>query len=392
MEFTFKTHCALALTLRLILIAYADFHDKYFSVPYTDIDYKVYTDASRLLLTGKSPYERHTYRYTPLLALILTPNIFLHPSFGKILFSIIDVIIGILMKHLLMKGNSNDKTSGICALVWLYCPLTIVISTRGNADAVAVVLVLLTLNYLISDKPFLAGIIHGISAHFRLYPIAFSLVMYLGISDNTNFLPNDKQIKLVSGCVLSLGLCTSMSYYFYGYEFLYESLLYHLIRKDARHNFSAYFYMQYLSIGQQVSLFENLMRILSPVILLVALSFRYSRKKDVPFAMLTQAMVMVTYNSVITSQYFFWYLSLLPLCLPYIKMTVTRLVILITVWIGSQGLWLLDAYALEFLGINSFQSIWISSLIFFVVNAKVLVEVIEKYEHRSTYPNVQSVK
>ncbi|XP_015121771.1 GPI mannosyltransferase 1 [Diachasma alloeum] len=379
MGFNFKSHCTLALILRLILVAYADLHDKYFSVPYTDVDYKVYTDASRFLLSGKSPYERHTYRYTPLLALILTPNILLHSSFGKILFSLIDIIIAILMKHILMRGQCNDKTSGICALVWLYCPLIIVISTRGNADSVAVFLVLLTLNYLISDNPFLSGIIHGISVHFRLYPIAFSLVMYLGISDN-HFLPNIRQIKLVSGCILSLGLCTLVSYYFYGYEFLHESLIYHLIRRDARHNFSVYFYMHYLSIEQQV-LFDKWLTILPPVILLIALSFRYSRKKDLPFATLTQAMVMVTYNSVITSQYFFWYVSLLPLCLPYIKMRVRRLMILFIIWIGSQGLWLLDAYALEYGGLNSFQSIWISSLIFFVVNVKVLVEVINKYDN-----------
>ncbi|XP_011300066.1 GPI mannosyltransferase 1 [Fopius arisanus] len=391
MALNFKKHCASALILRLVLIAYADLHDKYFSVPYTDVDYKVYTDASRLLLTGKSPYERHTYRYTPLLALILTPNIFLYQNFGKILFSIIDVIIGILMKHILMRGQCNDKVSAICALVWLYCPLTIVISTRGNADSVAVVLVLLTLNYLISDNSFLSGIIHGISVHFRLYPIAFSLVMYLGIADN-NFFPNARQIKLVSGCILSLGLSTLVSYYFYGYQFIHESLIYHLIRKDARHNFSAYFYMQYLSIGQSDLLFEKLVRILPPVIILIALSFRYSRRKDLPFAMLTQAMVMVTYNSVITSQYFFWYLSLLPLCLPYIKIGVTKLVILIAVWIASQGLWLLDAYALEFVGINSFQSIWISSLIFFVVNVKILVEVITKYENKLEYHSTKKIK
>ncbi|XP_063995191.1 GPI mannosyltransferase 1 [Diachasmimorpha longicaudata] len=380
MEFNFKSHCALALIIRLILIAYSDFHDKYFSVPYTDIDYKVYTDASRFLLNGKSPYERHTYRYTPLLALILTPNILLHSSFGKILFSVIDIIIGILMKHILMRGQCNDKTSGICALVWLYCPLTIVISTRGNADSVAVILVLVTLKYLVSNQPFLSGIIHGISVHFRLYPIAFSLAMYLSMSSN-NFFPNIRQLKLVSGCIFSLGLCTFVGYYLYGYEFLYESLFYHLIRKDARHNFSAYFYMQYLSIGEKELFFVKLLRILPPVILLIALSIRYSRKKDLPFAMFTQAMVMVTYNSVVTSQYFFWYLSLLPLCLPYIKMTVRRFMILFAIWIGSQGLWLLDAYALEFGGFNSFQSIWISSLIFFVVNVKIIVEIINKYNN-----------
>jgi len=36
----------------------------------TDIDYKVYTDAAYLT----SPYHRHTYRYTPLIAYMMKFN------------------------------------------------------------------------------------------------------------------------------------------------------------------------------------------------------------------------------------------------------------------------------------------------------------------------------
>ncbi|XP_044574530.1 GPI mannosyltransferase 1 [Cotesia glomerata] len=378
----FRVHCYSAFIVRVVLIVYANFHDKYFRVPYTDIDYKVYTDAARYITAGESPYLRHTYRYTPLLAVILSPNIFLHNDFGKLLFSFTDIIAGVLIKIILFKGKCNNRIGELCALSWLYNPMTIVISTRGNADSLSVLLVLLTLYYLIinNDYSLVSGLIHGLSVHFRLYPIVFSLTMYLSLTDKYSILPNKKQFKFITGFTLSLSMLTLISYYFYGYQFIYQSMIYHLIRKDARHNFSLYFYMLYLSIGQTIQVIEKIVRVLPPILLIIGLSFRYSDKNKLAFGMMTQAMVMVTYNSVVTSQYFFWYLSLLPICVPYINISLIRYAMLVGIWLIAQALWLNDAYCLEFLGLNKFHSIWVDSILFFFVNIKVLYDFIVNYD------------
>ncbi|KYN38373.1 GPI mannosyltransferase 1 [Trachymyrmex septentrionalis] len=93
-----------------------------------------------------------------------------------------------------------------------------------------------------------------------------------------------------------------------------------------------------------------------------------------------KAMIAVIYNPVITSQYFFWFLSLLPLCLPNIEMNLRRGICLACSWILSQTIWLLTAYLLEFQSFNSFFFLWISGLLFFAVNVKVLVEIIYHYK------------
>lgn len=77
----------LSALLRAILIAYGEWQDKHLEVRYTDVDYLVFSDAAELMASGKSPYGRTTYRYSPLLAFLLLPNSYLHQSWGKLLFS-----------------------------------------------------------------------------------------------------------------------------------------------------------------------------------------------------------------------------------------------------------------------------------------------------------------
>lgn len=379
-KFSMQVHYAIAFVIRLILIIYANYHDKYLNVPYTDIDYKVYTDAARYMTKGKSPYERHTYRYTPLLAMLMLPNVLVHHDFGKILFSLVDVLVAKITRKILISQNFKQQTANLCALLWLYNPLAIVISTRGNADSLAVYLVLWTLYLLQNDHVVMAGIIHGLSIHFRLYPIAFSLAMYLYLQEKNIILPNKKQLKLAVPCVLSLVDLTAFCYLIYGKKFLDESIIYHIIRKDIRHNFSVFFYMLYLTANETLNLTQKFFTFLPQVSTLVALAFRYSTKKNLPFALFTQAITMVTFNPVMTSQYFFWFLSLLPICLPYLKMSLTKTIVLLIAWISSQSLWLFAAYLLEFKGINSFDYIWLASIVFFAVNIKILVELIKCYK------------
>jgi len=84
--------------------------DYYFGIKYTDIDYGVYTDAALIVSEGGTPYDRHTYRYTPLLAYMMLPNIYYYKSFGKILFILSDILCGLLLSKILKKWkNLNEK-------------------------------------------------------------------------------------------------------------------------------------------------------------------------------------------------------------------------------------------------------------------------------------------
>lgn len=481
-NFSYKYHLLIALFIRFILIIYGEFHDKHSEVPYTDIDYRVFTDASRHIVRSNSPYNRHTYRYSPLLAIILTPNIILNNCFGKFFFSIIDIIVGILIrilveytrknyvlckktiekhsnllqledkadkkkssrkKKLKKKKKYNDKEiydyiPDYCMYFWLYNPLSIIISTRGNCDTLAVILVLLTLYFLqCKRKYFTAGLIHGLAIHFRLYPLMYSLSYYMflskfskfnvdGLKKNENIfnelnlnhnqnmqiaeiknneliinekdkrktifkkkylhylIPNKEQIKLVFGTLISVFVLTALFYYLYGYKFLYETYVYHLIRKDTRHNFSLFFYLQYLTSGvKNIGMWQKTLCILPQIILLLVLSVRYGLNRfTLHFSLLTQTIVMVAYNSVLTSQYFIWIIGLFPLCLWQLDMTFKNGLFLVVIWFVAQLAWLLPAYLLEFLGRNTFLFVWLQCVSFFCANMAVLGRLIKCFMYK----------
>ena len=94
------------IIIRICLLAYGEWQDANFDIKYTDIDYNVYSDASVYVSQGKSPFLRHTYRYTPLLAYALLPNT-IFQSFGKLIFILGDLLTGVVISKLLKLHNYN---------------------------------------------------------------------------------------------------------------------------------------------------------------------------------------------------------------------------------------------------------------------------------------------
>lgn len=91
--------------------------------------------------------------------------------------------------------------------------------------------------------------------------------------------------------------------------------------------------------------------------------------------MLVQTFAFVTFNKVCTSQYFLWYMVLLPLYLPqssFVKNKRFGLAALV-LWVVAQGAWLQQGFELEFLGNSTYlPGLWLASLAFFAVNCWIL--------------------
>lgn len=175
--------CHLALLMRVGLILYGEWQDKNMVVKYTDIDYHVFTDAARNVYSGGSPYERATYRYTPLLALILTPNIALHQAFGKVLFIVFDVLTGYLLYRIQIERGFEDKTAVLSSCFWLFNPVAGTVSSRGNAESIMAFLVLATLYAALKNGVFFTAVFLAFAVHFKIFPIMYSLPIFLFIGE-----------------------------------------------------------------------------------------------------------------------------------------------------------------------------------------------------------------
>lgn len=195
---------------------------------------------------------------------MLVPNVWVHPAFGKFLFSVADIIGGLLIA-VVVKGQRRRSplmSPTGCAALWLFNPLTAAISTRGNAEPLVACVVLLMIWAVQTRRWWMSGALIGLGAHLKIFPGMYCLPAMLcagqarmeldagrPVPPHWKKLLSDARCQTVLGAAISFGLLFVLCYSWCGDEFVEHTYLYHLGRKDHRHNFSPYFYLIYLLNG-----------------------------------------------------------------------------------------------------------------------------------------------
>jgi uncharacterized membrane protein len=145
----------------------------------------------------------------------MQPNIFFHESFGKFLFIIFDLLCGILIVKI---NSSQTKREHIWSVIfWFYNPVTIAISSRGNAESLMAFLVL-TFVYLFSRRSFiLAGVVYAFAIHFKIYPVIYGLALLLSMI-------NVKTVKKLSPFLMLKSIIFNFNVWKFGFAFLFTMI------------------------------------------------------------------------------------------------------------------------------------------------------------------------
>uniref|UniRef100_A0A5K3EQ19 GPI alpha-1,4-mannosyltransferase I, catalytic subunit n=1 Tax=Mesocestoides corti TaxID=53468 RepID=A0A5K3EQ19_MESCO len=457
-----------AILLRLGLFIFSVWQDETRwpdgQLRFTDVDYDVFTRAARAMVAGRDIYEASpTYRYSPIIALLLAPGhyamalfnlssgyYFIAYAFGKVVFVTADILCAIVLREIILVERTKNpdnrsrahSVSWLVGIFWLFNPITAAVSVRGNAESVLGLCVLACLLCLLKGRVALSGVLFGVCIHLKLYPIIYAPVIYLYLCEGdpltwvTLLLPNRRHWLFGFATLSSLLGLTWAGYAVYGWVFLHQAYFYHFTRVDFWHNFAPHFYPIYLFEGvlalnetaydvdlfpynhfpvwlldtfyqpatlrQIYSVFKILI-MLPSVVLVTALSFQLRHRLS--FAWFAVTFVFVSFNKVCTSQYFLWWLVLLPAALAHVESTqkhskakgllaalasklglsptaIRRFVGLASLWLGSQGCWLSMAYLHEmqggrFWGRGLWLALWAASLLFLAANILILKKLMQ---------------
>ncbi|KAJ8610116.1 hypothetical protein CTAYLR_007098 [Chrysophaeum taylorii] len=354
------------LGVRLVFVGVAQVADVVSPrLKYTDVDYGVFRDAAALVAAGRSPYERATYRYSPVFAWALLPDVLLGVQcLGKVIFSVADAALGVALGRLGRRRGLERADARRLALCWLLNPIAIGVCTRGSSDALVAAMVALAIELADAGRDAAAGAILGLGAHVKIYPAIH--VPALAVS-------SPRPLVCVASAAAVFLVATMGAARSYG-EFVDAAILYHLRRVDHRHNFSPFWFPLYLNLDDDHTLGALGLIPFAFHAVAQAATLACVAPTDLALCVFAQTLLFVAVNKVATAQYFVWWLPFALLAAaPTPSEAKPRLLVAAISWLASLGLWLAVAYALEFEGAPVHLELWLLSLAFFAANIALLV-------------------
>jgi phosphatidylinositol glycan class M len=178
-----------------------------------------------------------------------------------------------------------------------------------------------------------------------------------------------KRLIFTAATVITFVGLTAGFYPFYGWEYLYESYLYHFIRKDHRHNNSVYWYLIYQLFDEPSSTLIGILTFVPQWSLIIVSGF--ALYYDLFTACFIQTWFFVIFNKVMTAQYYMWYTAFWPIILinnRFASEHTGKFVTYLCIYASCQGLWGYYANEFETNGEHTLLNIQAANFVWLFVN------------------------
>jgi phosphatidylinositol glycan class M len=149
-----------------------------------------------------------------------------------------------------------------------------------------------------------------------------------------------------------------------------------------------FFYQIYLSFSE-VSPIKSILAFIPQVAILAVAG--YKLYKDLPFCIFIQTFVFVTFNKVVTAQYFLWYIVYIPIVLSRSQLWLDvsqrwKLYVGGAIWVGVEIIWCVLANLLEGQGQSVFLELWLAAVAFFMVNVVLIILFVKAHQFKEIVP------
>ena len=163
------------------------------------------------------------------------PNVWVHRAWGKLLFcAAADLGVGALLYTLPRAPLAPPAhVARRCACAWLFNPLAVNVSTRGNAESLTALLLLLSLHALAGGRPAGAGGLLAAATHFKLYPVIYAPA-FVAAFDADAARGRARASPSSAGSSPRGSALAALAYGWCGEAYVRETLLYHVSRADVR--------------------------------------------------------------------------------------------------------------------------------------------------------------
>jgi GPI mannosyltransferase 1 subunit M len=115
----------------------------------------------------------------------------------------VDMLVGWLLLRITPANHST-----IVYASWLFNPLAMAISARGNAESIIACLVLLSVYLVLTGRIMWGAIMHGIAVHFKIYPVIYSVAFLSYMTSRSR----SGLLDLISWSGIKFGIVSALTF------------------------------------------------------------------------------------------------------------------------------------------------------------------------------------